>query len=111
MFDLHRHTVVPWLLAIFVWGVTCPAVAEETIPQGLQCLQTAYPDHICNVQPNALVWCDGTVMPFEDGRQPADHANRLANPDLADQMHQPYSTVTGPDWRPAPNDDPGRTRF
>jgi len=88
-----------------------PAWADETLPQGLRCLKAAYPEHICRVQPNALVWCDGTVMPYEDERKPVDHTDRLANPDLADQMQQRYSVETSLDWRPATNDDPGRIRF
>jgi peptidoglycan L-alanyl-D-glutamate endopeptidase CwlK len=103
-----RVSLTPLVLCLVA---ASPAWADTTIPQTIRCLQTAYPNHICAVQPNALVWCDGTVMPFEDGRQPSDHTDRLANPDLADQMHQRYSEETSPDWRPATNDDPGRIRF
>lgn len=83
----------------------------DAIPAGLHCLKAAYPEHICSVKPNALVWCDGTVMPYDDGIQNKTFAQKLANPDLEDQMSQRYTREDDPSWRPKPEDDPGRIRY
>jgi len=50
-------------------------------PPGFPYLKAAYPDHICSFDENAVVWCDGTRMAWDDGRKKT-HAERLKTPDF-----------------------------
>ncbi len=86
-----------------------PAPAADPVPPGLRCLVAAYPDHLCGATPTELVWCDGTRMAWDDGRDKADHAARLADADLEEQLSQPYPRGV---WTPPPavDADPGRLR-
>jgi peptidoglycan LD-endopeptidase CwlK len=72
-------------------------------------LLRAYPQQLCGAEDNTLVWCDGTRMPFDDGRGEKSHQQKLASADLQEQMEQRYP---GGDRAapPAPNFEPGRIR-
>jgi hypothetical protein len=87
-----------------------PAAKEPDIPVGLRCLAEAYPDHVCELEENALVLCDGTRLPYDDGRQKS-HAERLRDPDLQDQLAQrlPAGDATG--LAPPEGYEPGRVRY
>ena len=102
-----------WMLisGVFVCANAWADPPADAIPVGLRCLKAAYPDHICSVKPNALVWCDGTVMPYDDGIRNKTFAQKLANPDLEDQMSLRYSREDETSWRPQQDDDPGRIRY
>ncbi|MFH1530658.1 MAG: M15 family metallopeptidase [Pseudomonadota bacterium] len=82
---------------------------DDPVPAGLRCLQAAYPEAVAGVTPTSLTLTDGTVIPWDDGRE-KDLAARLADPDLQDQMVTPYPA--GADWigPPAEGQDPGRAR-
>lgn len=88
---------------------TGAAAADPALPVGLRCLLAAYPEQLCGGRPDALVWCDGTVMPWDDGRPKADHEARLAQGDLEEQMSQRYP-AGAPPAAPAVDFDPGRIR-
>jgi len=70
-------------------------------------LVSAYPDHLCDARDNAVVFCDGDSMVFDDGK-PKTFAEKLAGADLEDQLAQAYPT--GPSTAPARDFDPGRAR-
>jgi hypothetical protein len=83
---------------------------EAAIPAGLICLVESYPGLLCGARPDALVWCDGTVMPWEDGQERVGLEAMLAGADLRDQMAMRYQP--GPITMAPPVDhDPGRVRY
>lgn len=83
-------------------------MASDTLPKGLQQLLAAYPDQLQSIEPNALIWKDGTKMLYDDGKT-KDFLQLLNEADLEDQMKQPYPK--GKDYLPLlRNDDPGRIR-
>ena len=101
---------------VFLGWMSCVALVHaeipaDNIPRGLKCLKAAYPEHVCEIRPNTLVWCDGTVMLYDDGVKKKSFADKLANPDLEDQMSQAYSREDESSWRPSPGADPGRIRY
>jgi peptidoglycan LD-endopeptidase CwlK len=78
------------------------------IPVKLERLVRAYPGRLCGASSNELKWCDGTTMLWDDGRE-KDFAQKLASPDLEDQMSLDYPRQWSPVW---PVDfDPGRIRY
>ncbi len=83
---------------------------EDSIPAGMRCLQAAYPDAVAAITPTSLTLADGTVIPWDDGRE-KDLATRLTDPDLEDQVAVHYPA--GKDWEgpPSPGHDPGRVRL
>lgn len=85
------------------------ARAQGELPPGLLCLKEAYPEHICGVEPNALIWCDGTKMAYDDGVVKGSFDALLASASLKDQMSIPYPLGRA---YPTPglNVDPGRVR-
>ncbi len=99
------------LAGLLLLLMAAPARSEPPIPQGLQCLKAAYPEHICAIEANALVWCDGTRMIYDDGQAPpADYERLLVGGDLRDQMAARYKV--GKDYPIPPlNFDPGRVRY
>lgn len=58
--------------------------------EGITRLLRAYPQHLCGTETSSLVWCDGTKMPYDDGRGEKTHRQKLENADLEEQMEQPY---------------------
>lgn len=86
------------------------AAPPSPVPAGLRCLKEAYPEHVCKVEATSLTMCDGTVLPWDDGKRKASHDERLDRPDLEDMMAQRYPL--GPAWTPPParDVDPGRIR-
>lgn len=73
-------------------------------------LLAAYPDFLAAYQDNTLVWRDGTVMPFDDGKVKS-FAQLLENPDLEDQLRLTYPVGDTSFAPPPPNYDPGRMRY
>ena len=88
-----------------------PGPAGGSLPAGIRCLLAAYPDHLCGGGPNHIEWCDGTRMPYDDGRRKRDHQARLAAADLEDQMSQRYPVGDRSFGPPARDYDPGRIRY
>ena len=90
-------------------GVPSSRPAKLLTPAGLRCLLAAYPKQLCGARANTLIWCDGTRMKYDDGKQRRDHKQLLDEADLQDQMAMTYTpgkklTV------PAENFEPGRVR-
>ena len=96
----------PTLIALALLA-PAPAIAPEA-PVGLRCLVESYPDHLCGATVDALLWCDGTRMPWRTREPPADLDERLNTADLADQMSQRYPP--GRTFTIPPPEDPGRLR-
>jgi len=91
------------------------SVAPGPPPDQLLCLVDAYPDHLAGArweEPGgwALVWKDGTLMDWDDGRRDKDFETLLNEADLQDMMSIPYPRGTEYD-PPGKNDDPGRIRY
>lgn len=103
------HPFSRHLLLLFFLLAASPAPAEEPLPSGMSALLAAYPDELCGARSDVLLWCDGTAMPWDDGRE-KDFAGLLEGADLQDQFLIPYPA--GPDFpAPPPADfDPGRIR-
>lgn len=71
-------------------------------------LVAAYPDFLAGYEENAIIWHDGTRMPFDDGREKT-FKERLTDPDLEDQFYAEYPRgLRG--VPPLENIDPGRVR-
>ncbi|MFA5405064.1 MAG: M15 family metallopeptidase, partial [Ignavibacteria bacterium] len=85
-------------------------VITKNIPDGLQKLLKAYPEFLDRADSNHLIWKDGTVMLYDDGKAKT-HDEKLDNPDLEDMMSQEYTE--GRDWDSPPkeNFEPGRIRY
>ena len=98
------------LLAIVIFSGLPNAASNATIPPGLVCLSEAYPSQICGVKPNALVFCDGTEMAWDDGKPKRDLETLLDRADLEDQMSVPYPAGRRFPTHPPPGSDPGRIR-
>jgi hypothetical protein len=83
---------------------------SAALPGAMRCLIDAYPGQLCGGEPNAVLFCDGTRMEWDDGRAKPDHEALLNEADLEDQMAQRYTK--GRDWpKPPPlNFEPGRIR-
>lgn len=96
-------------LLIFLLAAS-PATAEERLPSGMQALLTAYPDHLCGGRPDVVVWCKGTTMPWDDGRE-KDFATLLDDADLQDQFRIPYPAGHNFPVPPPREFDPGRFRY
>lgn len=82
-------------------------LAIPVAAQSAHCLVAAYPGIVCRVEANTLHFCDGTTLPFDDGQQKT-HQDRLATPDLQDQLHIAYRTTHD---LPAVDEESGRIRY
>ncbi len=65
-------------------------LTTDTLPVGIRKLLQAYPEHLVRATANAIVWKDGTVMPYDDGVAGKDYDALLNSPDLQDQMQKQY---------------------
>lgn len=88
-----------------------PATASTPIPRALTCLKQAYPKHICKVEPNHIVLCDGTRMIYDDGKVRQSHEEKLNTPSLKDAMSFIYPIGEHFPVPLAKNQDPGRIRY
>ena len=73
-------------------------------------LVASYPDFLASHDENTLVWKDGTVMTFDDGKGEKDVETRLNYPDLEDEFYAPYP-VGRTGIPPGVDIDPGRVRY
>ncbi len=78
--------------------------------QGMARLLRAYPEQLCAAEGNTLVWCDGSAMPYDDGKGPKSHAQKLQDPDLQEQMEQAYPRGASYPSPPPADFEPGRIR-
>jgi hypothetical protein len=86
------------------------AEAPQAVPIGLRHLLEAYPEHLAAAEPGALLWRDGSRMPYDGSRTAASAESRLDQPSLRDQMAEAYPKGDA-GIPPAPKTDPGRVRF
>jgi hypothetical protein len=86
------------------------AEADNEASRLLDVLVKSYPDFIDRHEEGALVWKDGTRMPFDDGVRGKPFATLLDAPSLRDMFYAPYPLQAD---APPPilNVDPGRVRF
>ncbi|MEZ4269707.1 MAG: M15 family metallopeptidase [Myxococcota bacterium] len=98
------------LLALILLGLPEPAPEPAEIPAGLRCLVAAYPETVCGASATELRLCDGTVLPWDDGRDLPVGDEGLDDADLRDQMAQPYPVGRERGVPPARGADPGRAR-
>jgi hypothetical protein len=94
-----------WPLAAAAQGAH-PARAERL----MAVLVAAYPDFLARAEGNAIVWKDGTRMPFDDGKGAKAFEAMLADPDLEDMFYAPYPLGRS-GLAPGPDIDPGRVRY
>ncbi len=73
-------------------------------------LVASYPDFLASHGDNSLVWKDGTVMPFDDGKGAKDFETLLDRPDLEDEFYTPYPAGRA-GIPPGIDIDPGRVRY
>lgn len=99
--------VAPWL-AFLVCLLPRSLPAQDTVEPGLRCLRAAYPQHVCAVERNTLVFCSGQRLPYDDARVKTPE-QRLDEPDLEDTFAQPYPR--GDSSAPGEGSDPGRIRY
>ena len=82
---------------------------QDSIPNGLQRLLRAYPQQQWQATTQALIWPDGTIMPYQDSSNWLSFWDSLESPNLALQLAQNYPK--GIEYTPpAKNHDPGRIR-
>jgi peptidoglycan LD-endopeptidase CwlK len=101
-----------------VWSVTVLAFCLAITPvlsagpaDSRKALLRAYPSQLRSIEGNTLLWQDGTVMSYDDGRSRKSFDEMLEHPDLRDQMSLPYPVGAAATYRPEKNFDPGRIRY
>jgi hypothetical protein len=86
-----------------------PTAASPAVPIGLRHLLQAYPEHLAAAEPQALLWRDGSRMPYDESGSMAPAAAPLDQASLRDQMAEAYPKGDA-GLPPAPMADPGRAR-
>lgn len=77
----------------------------------LEKLKKAYPGFIKKIKPNAIVWTDGSELPFDDGIKNKNFDRLLNEPDMEDMFRFKYSQDADYPIPPEKNYDPGRIRY
>jgi peptidoglycan LD-endopeptidase CwlK len=103
--DANRTSLA--LAAACLGAFLCASSARAA--DGRDCLIAAYPGRIGGVADNAVAWCDGTIMPWDDGVAGKTLDQAIERPDLEDQLAQPYP-AEGTNGAPA-GYEPGRVRY
>lgn len=101
------------LFFAYLFGIISAKSLAAPLLQELQQLQTAYPDWIQSVTPQAITWIDGTTMPVNQDAVHKTPQEKLDNPSLYDQVHN-HRYIPGQPRIPEqfyPIDDPGRIRY
>lgn len=86
-----------------------PPNADPRVDPRMACFVAAYPGVVCGGEPNALVLCNGTRIPWEDGLDDKPFEQVLDAPDLEDTVamrYRPGRTFAVPPV----NFEPGRIR-
>jgi hypothetical protein len=97
--SLSRRSVLAGLALSFA---PARAAAPDT-------LVAAYPEFLARATATSIIWRDGTLMAWSDGRPQKTFIEKVADPSLADQMALVYPR--GAQTAPPPRDfDPGRFR-
>ena len=76
----------------------------------LDIIVKSYPDFLDRHEDGALVWKDGTRMPFDDGIRDKPFEALLDKPSIRDMFYAPYPLAHDAP-PPGPNVDPGRVRY
>ncbi|KAB2847836.1 MAG: M15 family metallopeptidase [Hyphomicrobiaceae bacterium] len=76
----------------------------------LDILVKSYPEFLERHEGGAIVWKDGTRMPFDDGIDGKDFEALLDKPSLKDMFYAPYP-LSSSAAEPSLNIDPGRVRY
>ena len=63
---------------------------ESDFPAGARALLAAYPEQLTGYRDGKILWRDGTVMPYDDGRSGKTAAELFENASLKDQLSLPY---------------------
>lgn len=122
LFDTHimRNSTVTFLCLIFllllspaVYGQDSAEVrdaeavrsSQQTIPEKAQRLLRAYPDFHLQYRDNQIIFEDGTVIVFDDGRE-KDFASLLDDSDIEDMFSMAYKGDGDPKYL----QDAGRSR-
>ena len=113
MSAMHSLTRCFAWLALFELGCALATSSlEAQAPEarlGLACFARAYPDAVCKVDGQSLVFCSGQRFDYDDGRDKT-HAQRLEQPDLEDTLAQRYP-VFAEIRAPEVDFEPGRVRL
>ncbi len=96
------------LAAITVAGAAALR-AEPATQQILDVLVASYPEHIARHENNAIIFRDGTSLPFEDSEPEKSFEALLARPSIKDMFKQPYPLGDALS-HPHVDQDPGRFR-
>ena len=80
---------------------------EESIPEEVEKLMSAYPNQIIGFEDNHIIFADSTKLLFDDEKEKS-FEELLDNPDIQDMFY--YSYPKGTAEAPAKNQDPGRIR-
>lgn len=88
----------------------CEPVKQDTIPNGLLAIISAYPDFNFKADSNHLIWPDGTTMIYDDGIKNKSFIEKLNNPCLKNQLEMKYIN-NEISLNPDTNYNPGRIRF
>ncbi len=82
------------------------ASQDNSIPAGARALMQAYPSVVKGWRDNAVVFADGTTLPYDDGKKKSFNQT-LDNADIEDMFSIPYDKEN---WQPAYLEDAGRIR-
>lgn len=96
-------------LMCLMWG-GCVGWAHAPEPPEFSCISKAYPKHVCDWVGGVMVWCDGTLMPWDDTHEHSDYEDYLDHASLRDQMAAPYYVLGSRYEHPEVREDPGRAR-
>ena len=107
---MRKHTLILIVLTLFFLNISESFSQSKNIPPKLQKLVNAYPEFLQSANENELIWKDGTVMTYDDGKNKSFN-DLLNDPDIEDMMFQDYTK--GADWSSPPdvNFEPGRIRY
>ncbi len=100
-----------WSVAVLAFCLAVTPVLFAGPADGRKALLRAYPSQLRSIEGNTLLWQDGTVMPYDEGRSGKSFDEMLEHPDLEDQMSLPYPAGAAATYRPDKNFDPGRIRY
>ena len=98
------------LLFAAIFAAFAPLSSAQQLPDGIQRLLRAYPDHLLSATTNSITWKDGTVMVFDDGKGKKEYKDLLDLPDIEDQFVFAYPAGAKA-AKPDRNQDPGRIRY
>lgn len=97
-----------WLFALGLVLGSPPDTTSPPLDQRMGCFTAAYPGVVCGHEGNSLVLCNGTRLPWDDGRD-KPYEDLLERPDLEDTVKTRYRAGRTFDVPPR-GFEPGRWR-